>query len=206
MKLLTLILSVVPCFIFAQTQKGTSTIDTIKPVAAELYNFGMVNTSALKKGWKKFDNELVDRVHYPKDWEIFENFMGTIFMITSPLSEKDDAFAENVSLTRHGPTTSTKTLTLEEFIEKRTNDTENYLENFKIVEESDAFYLNTPAKIVVFTGEKDEVLFKIKQCFFIKGDWIFLYTYSAEVDVYESFKDINKDIYKSLRIGLTDKE
>ena len=49
MKLLTLILSVIPWFIFAQTEVGASTTDTIKPSVVELYNFGTVNSNALRK-------------------------------------------------------------------------------------------------------------------------------------------------------------
>jgi hypothetical protein len=200
MKLLTLILSVIPCFIFAQTEGERSEIDTIKPSLDELYHFGTTNSGALKEGWKKFDNELIDRVYYPKDWEIFENFMGTVFMITSPLSETD-AFAENISLTRQAIKTSTQTLTLESYVEIRTQENQKYLENFDIIEERDGSYLNDPAKIVVSTGKKDDVLFKIKQYFFIKGNWIYLYTYSAELDVFEEFESIDEDIYKSLRIN-----
>lgn len=201
MKLLTLILSVIPWFIFAQTETRTNETDTVKPSVAELYNFGTVNSNALKEGWKRFDNELIDRVHYPKDWEIFENFMGTVLMIKSPLSGKDDAFAENISLTSQPISSSNQTLTIEEFIKKRGEENEKYFEEFEVVEEFDGFYMNDTAKIIVFTGIKNDVAFKIKQYFFVKGKFIYLYTYSAEVSVFEELEEVEKDIYKSLRVN-----
>jgi hypothetical protein len=200
MKLLTLILSVIPCFIFAQTQTETNTADTIKPSSEELYTFGTGNTNTLKEGWEKFDNELIGRVHYPNDWKIVENFMGTLFMITSPLSEKDDVFAENISLTSQSITASNQTLTLEKFIVNQKKENNNYFEEFEVVEESDSFYLNDPAKVVVFTGNKNDVSFKIKQYFFIKGNFAYIYTYYAEINVFKQFNNIATDIYKSLRL------
>jgi len=200
MKLLTLLLSVIPCFIFAQVQIETNKTDTVKPSSAELYSFGTVNTNSLKEGWKKFDNELIDRVHYPKDWEIFENFMGTILMITSPLSSKDDAFAENITLISQSIKSSNTILTLEEFIKSRSDENKNYFDEFEVVEESDDFYLKSPAKVVIFKGKKNDVLFKIKQYFFTKGEIFYLYTYSAEVDVFEEYEQISADVYKSLRV------
>ena len=127
--------------------------------------------------------------------------MGTVFMITSPLTGKDDAFAENISLTSQLITTPNKTLTLEEFIKIREEENKKYFEEFEVVEEQDGFYLNDTAKIVVFTGVKNDVSFKIKQYFFIKGKFIYLYTYSAETSVFEELEEIDKDIYKSLRVN-----
>ena len=62
-------------------------------------------------------------------------------------------------------------------------------------------YLNSPATVIVFTGKKNEVSFKIKQYFFVKGDFIYLYTYSAKIDVFDELEDISTDIYKSLRVS-----
>jgi hypothetical protein len=201
MKLLTLIFGVVPLFLFAQGEKGiVEDPDTIKPTAEKLYSFGTGIDNSVRQGWKLFDNDMVARIHYPKEWEFIENFMGTILVIKSPLTGDKDPFAENISLTREFLLVNNKTFTLEDIILKKREECKNYFTDFTIIEEIDATYQNGVAKTVIFSGKKSNIEFKIQEYFFLKGDVAYIYTYTAEATVFETFKSIADDIYKSLRV------
>ena len=202
MRFLALIISVLPCFLFAQST--TNTTDTTKPSAkAELYNFGTGNEFALKEGWKRFENSDISKVDCPKDWEVVENFMETVFLIKEATANKEDVFAENVNLVRTTAQSSKSDdadFSLNNFVEETLVDHRNYFEEFELLEQKDGRYQKIKAVILILKGKANDIHFKIKQCFFILNDYIYTFTFTSQKDSFDDYISTANDIYKSLII------
>lgn len=199
MKFLALLFSVLPCFLFAQF-----TTDTIKPSAkAELYNFGTGNDFALKEGWKRFENDDISKVDCPKDWEVVENFMETVFLIKETTTNKGDLFAENVNLVRTTAQSSKSDdadFSLNNFVEETLVDHRNYFEDFELLEQKDGRYQTQKAIVLIFKGKANEINFKIKQCFFLLNEYVYTFTFTSQTDSFDEYISMANDIYKSLII------
>ena len=211
MKFLALILSVLPCCLLAQIGTNT-TIDTTEPsVLSKLYEvdsmtFGNAGSVKLQEGWKRFNNEHVSNVDFPKNWKIVENFMETVFLIKEPIIEEEngDVFAENVNLVREFAQSSKSddaNFSLNNYVEEKIVEHRNYFEDFDIIEHKDGLYRNDRAVILLFTGKASNIEFKIKQCFFLLNEHVYIFSFTAQTDQFDNYLPIATDIYKSLKVN-----
>lgn len=185
---------------YAHGKLPQSLCDTLDPETDLLYNFGAALHSA-KEGWREANSTTVKKIHHPKDWEFVENFLGTIFIIKSPLTSKTDDFSENVTLTKEVMNKNGLLLSLEKYVANKIKEHQSYFENLTIItENSMAQHLEQPSEVLLFTAQKNETTFKILQHFFVKNGMVYIFSYTAEVDLFDTYKAIANDIFKSLEL------
>ena len=94
--------------------------------------------------------------NYPKDWEIKENYMGTIAMIFSPQENIYDDFRENININVEDLTGMS--ITLEQYSNASILNLKKLITKFRVLERQSIIKLSGyPAYNIIFQGEQGKL-------------------------------------------------
>ena len=124
------------------------------------------------------------QISYPSDWQVQENFEGTIAVFASPKETSLDLFQENVNLVAQDM--SANPMTLEQYTETAIKQLEGVFTNVKIVERGNAKLANLPAYKIAYEATGDFNL-KIMHVWAVdNNNKVYTLTYSSELSKFNS--------------------
>jgi len=120
------------------------------------------------------------RIMHPQEWEIMENYMGTVVLFRSPIEDASDMFQENFNVVMGDLPES---MEIDELTDANIEQakTRFAIEN---INSSPTTLTNNPARKVIYNLKQGEYNLKIMQIYMIKDNKAYVITYTAEEDKY----------------------
>lgn len=139
---------------------------------------------------------------YPEDWEKKTGEMGTVVAFLSLREGASDDFRENVNIAIQD--LSAQPMTLDEYTNLSLSQLDQYIQNPNVIESSKTTLDGNPAHKLVYTGEMEQqdvrYLLKWLQVYTIKGDKLYLITYTSKEDSYSDYLDNVQKMIDSFQI------
>lgn len=139
-------------------------------------------------------------IQYPPTWELNESgYMGTSFIILSPLELDQDSFMENINLIIQD--LDDKSIDLNKYVEISEDQIKIVITNSKMIEskriksESDEFHK------VIYSGDQGELQLNYEQYYWVLNNKAFVLTFTTEQSKYDSFKEVGERILNSFRVN-----
>ncbi len=137
-------------------------------------------------------------INYPSDWEVQENFMGTVAIFLSPQESPTDQFRENLNIVTQDLTQ--QPMTLDEYFETSIAQIKQLMTDFQQVSSEKVNFLNEEAYSIIYTATQGSFKVKIMQYLYIKDNTAYVVTYSAEEENYNQYISIIEQMLNSFRI------
>lgn len=134
-------------------------------------------------------------IAYFPDWELQEDFMGTVVVFLSPQENSADQFRDNINIVVED--LGAVELDLDEYIELSTTALESLITDFDLLESHDLDLAGVPAKEIIFTGSQGVFELKWWQVYLIKNDQAYVITFTAEADFFDDYIEFAEDMVAS---------
>lgn len=168
----------------SQSKKKSSNWFLIISVAVVLIILGLIALAMFGGPMRTYESKDYGvSISYPSNWELRENFEGTIAIFASPKETSMDLFQENVNIVAQD--LSANPMTLEQYTETAIKQLEGVFNNVKIVEKENAKLADLPAYKIVYEATGDYNL-KIMHVWAVLDNKVYTFTYSAELSKYDS--------------------
>lgn len=126
-------------------------------------------------GFKVYqNNKEAFAMQYPESWTIRENSFNTIVSFLSPITSKDDKFAENVNVVSE--TIADKTVTLDDYYKVSEENLKKFFADFKLLKNEATTLSGVPARMVVYTASQNQLKLRTTQIFTIKNGKAYIVT------------------------------
>jgi len=137
-------------------------------------------------------------LNYPSTWSVQENISDLNAIFRSPLTDTNDKFHENVSLSVQD--LSSQPMTLEQYTELSFSQFEMILTDYKLVSSEESTLGGYKAQKIVFTCTQG--VFNVKYMFIcaVNGNKAYLLTLTSLADSYDNYISTAEDIVKSFII------
>lgn len=150
------------------------------------------------EGWLKHENHNHQyTVHYPQGWKLSnQGSPGLLFYVSSPKTSEHDHVQENVNLISQVVASETDIPTYITELEKKAD---SQLQNLKRISTEDIQFKGYPTVFSVYEAEVNEVRVKWEQYAWLKGDRVYILTYSGDISQFEVYRGLATEIIESLR-------
>ncbi len=151
--------------------------------------------------YKSYDNPSYGiKIKYPETWSIqnLENpVTGEVVTFLSPKQSQANKFQENLTikvLENYSGTLAQSTNLFKTEINKHVSEA-------KIIEQGSTILANKAANQLVYTGKNEGNSLKNLQVWTLKGDRVYIITYTAAIDDYDQFMQTAEKMIKSFEIS-----
>jgi serine/threonine-protein kinase len=120
------------------------------------------------------------RIMHPQEWEIMENYMGTVVLFKASLEDASDMFQENLNVVVGDLPEPMK---LDEFTDANIDQIKSIFAA-EVVDSSSTTLANNPARKVIYNLKQGQYDLKLMQIYMLKGNKAYVITYTAEEDKY----------------------
>lgn len=156
-------------------------------------------SSALADGQTYENSDFGVTLKYPKDWTIQENVMGVLAAFMSPLADKQDTFAENVTFVAQS--LGGEKVSLKDLGKASAAQLEKVITDFKLESNEGAKAGQYDALKLVYTGKQGAVDLKWAQFYTVieKGN-MYILTFTAPTDQFDAVNSTAENIVNSIQI------
>lgn len=124
-------------------------------------------------------------IHYPEDWSLQENVMGTTALFFSPLTDETDPFRDNVNIIIQN--LSAQPLTLEQYTALSLDQIHQYFTDVTVLASGKTRIAGGDAYMVVYTGKQGQFQLKWKQVWLIQNNMAYIISYTAQERDYDRY-------------------
>lgn len=136
---------------------------------------------------------------YPQDWlrrDLDDPITGEVVVLTSPLENNTDPFAEKVSIAvEFLPQKSTNLEEYSQTVIERVR--QNKANNLEVYQERKTRINQAPARMIVYSRQEEGLLIRQMEVFTIKNDRVYIAIYTAERVKYSKFLETAEKIIDS---------
>jgi len=139
------------------------------------------------------------QIGYPVNWEMQEDFLGSIVMFLSPLENDLDIFQENVNIiTEDLPDGN---ITVDEYVDVSLAQIEALVLDFNLLESKSLTLNGNPAYKIVYTGSGDGgEQIEWLQVLTIKDTTAYVITFTAEVGAYSNYESVIDEMINTFEL------
>lgn len=136
---------------------------------------------------------------YPANWELLENYQGTVAAFRSPAEGPSDAFRENVNVMVGD--ISAQPMDLDSYVKMNIAELQKSFANFSLAGTRKDTIDGNDAVRIEFTGDAGNGT-QVKWCqvYAIKGTKAYIFTYCAAPDSYVQYIPVVEQILRSIKI------
>jgi hypothetical protein len=137
-------------------------------------------------------------IEYPSTWEKSEDVQGTtIVLFRSPSEGESDPVRETVAVDTEALPPG---FTLQQFIDNGLSQVQEVHEGFILISSESATLAGFPAHRIVYTGQQDDTELKWLQEFTVVNGTVYVLTFVASPDSYDTFEPTALDMFASFFI------
>ena len=126
------------------------------------------------------------KINYPADWQKSENYPGVVVIFMSEKESEEDILQDNLVITKQEFPPEQKE-TLSNITKASIDYIKTFMTDSNITESKELTLAGSPAHKVVYTMRQGIYPFKIMQIWTIKDNKIYVLTYNAEPDTYDTY-------------------
>jgi len=138
------------------------------------------------------------KIQYPLDWKVQEEAMGASVTFLSPQEGDKDKFQENVNIVIQD--FGEQKVTLKEYSEAVKNEIKQILPGSQVVASGDIKLSKIPGQKMITTVQAPEMKLKMLQSWMIKGNKVYMITFTAEESQYALLEKTVDKILQSFKI------
>lgn len=135
-------------------------------------------------------------IAYPENWYKQDNSNAVFFV--SPMESSRDLFKENVNIILQD--LSKQPMTLEEYTQLSKKQVSDAYGSSAIISIKNKKVAGQPAKEMVFRRTYQAGYLKLKQYWFIKGHYAYLFTYTADESSYANYQSLINEMVDSFKL------
>ncbi|MBO3458819.1 protein kinase [Aetokthonos hydrillicola Thurmond2011] len=151
--------------------------------------------------YKTYDNSSYGiKIKYPETWSVqnLENpITGEVVTFWSPKKSQENKAQENLTI----KVLENYSGTLDQSTDLFKSEIKKNLSDAQIIEQGSTILANKAAGQLVYTGKNDGKSLKNFQVWTLKGDRVYILTYTAAIDDYNKFMQTAEAMIKSLEIS-----
>ena len=138
-------------------------------------------------------------VDYPDTWR--EKNLGKVANFLSPFESKEDKFSENVTIEVRSLKDVPGATNLLDYHRQAISEAPDFLRDFKLLEEAKTKFAGKDAIAVLYTATVKGQLFRFKDYKFFVGKDIYILTFTALNEDFDTFLAAAEKIMRSLRVS-----
>lgn len=148
--------------------------------------------------WETFNGDEYT-INYPENWDINDSgYMGTDFIIISPLTGQFDDFRENINLIK--VETQGNYSSLEQFVEINISSILALVNNSKIIESVQLSKNKQPYHKLRYTFSDNSLNLSVIQYYWLIDDIGYILSFTSKEETFEEYKIIGYGILDSFKI------
>lgn len=148
--------------------------------------------------WETFNGDEYT-INYPENWDINDSgYMGTDFIIISPLTGQFDDFRENINLIKIE--TQGNYSSLKQFVEINISSIFALMNNSKIVESVQLDKNKQPYHKLIYTFPDNALNLTVLQYYWLIDDIGYILSFTSKEETFEEYKIIGYGILDSFKI------
>ncbi len=148
--------------------------------------------------WETFNGDEYT-INYPENWDINDSgYMGTDFIIISPLTGQFDDFRENINLIKIE--TQGNYSSLKQFVEINISSILALMNNSKIVESVQLDKNKQPYHKLIYTFPDNALNLTVLQYYWLIDDIGYILSFTSKEETFEEYKIIGYGILDSFKI------
>lgn len=136
-------------------------------------------TTQVADGYQTWESQKYGiRVHYPSNWAVTEDYMGTVVYFSAGLENEDDLFADNFNIAMGQ--LENNTVTLEQQVSNSFNLVESLYNNVSLIGSNNYLVNGIPAREITYTLSQGVYDFRIIQTYMLYEGLVYVITYNSE--------------------------
>lgn len=138
-------------------------------------------------------------INYPMDWDIMENYMGTVAIFLSPQENPNDDFRDNANIVVQD--LSGMSMDLEQYNSLSMTQLQQLITKFKVIEPiSITMLAGIPACRIKYQGKQGKLKLQWYSIWTIMDNAAYVVTCTAKQDSYNKYLPIFNEMISSFRI------
>ncbi len=152
----------------------------------------------IPEGWTSLSEDNYS-INYPKDWDMNKSgFMGTKFVLLSPLASAQDQFRENVNLVEQDLTG--RNINLDQYVEISKSQLKNFVTDGCLIESKRMTSETLDYQKIIYTGTQGVFKLKFEQYYCIVDKKVYVLTFTCEDHEFDNYKTVGEGILNSFNL------